>query len=142
MVFFKLLVVLILPWLGFYLGDLMYGSSQLFSHHPCHEAEYDCLKLDIMSFGLKGFLFGALLAMIPKLGNLIYLAVISSLLLSVLLVLRLSAFSGAEIITNYQFILSVPVSFLSVAYISHVAVRKIAVSYNKQRHRTATPPVL
>lgn len=126
MIYLKSIVVLLLPLLAFEVGEILYSSSQLFNHHPCNEAYLGCFKLDILSFGLKGLLFGVTLAFVPKLGNLAYLAVLSSCVFSVFLVLRLSAFSGAEIINDYLFVLSVPVSFLLVSYLSYVASRKIA----------------
>ncbi len=65
MTYLLITIALVAPWVGFYLGENVYASTYMWSHHSCESTLYGCLKIDFASFFVKGVFAGLLAGWIP-----------------------------------------------------------------------------
>lgn len=122
---FKYLFVIIAPLIAFLAGDFLYGSSHLISHHPCEQHYLGCLKVDFLSFALKGVLAGLPVGIfINSKKQVIVFACVSTLLIS-LATLRAASLQMEYLLDPYL-IIGLPLPYVLLSMIGYFLGRFLA----------------
>ncbi|WP_444888237.1 hypothetical protein [Microbulbifer sp. JMSA008] len=121
MTYIKYLFVTLFPWLAFFVGDMIYGSSHVMFHHPCEQSEYGCWPIDSTSFAIKGALFGIFIGLANLTSSQLKISLVSALVLLALITVRLGAVQMEGILSvvlggYYWLSLFVPLLFSAVFF--------------------------
>ncbi|WHI46444.1 hypothetical protein [Microbulbifer sp. VAAF005] len=129
MIYIKYLFAILLPWLAFFTGDKIYGSSHLMFHHPCVQSEYGCWLMDFMSFAIKGALLGILLGLARFSASQLKTSVVSAVVLLTMVTVRLGAARMEGVLTvvlDWYYWLSLFVPLLLAAVVFYLGSRYVA----------------
>lgn len=142
----KYLLALVLPWASFYIIENTYGSSDMFSHHPCTVTYLGCLKYDFISYFLKGVLCSLFLVVLLEGRKFLYVSILSGLVLMILVGFRSYGLYSWKyinwVIADYYYWLSHLLPFILGILFGYVIFSKIKrVITSHSNGRRGAPPI-